>query len=402
MDPKTGQYDCKACEAAGNAWTFLEKHVGLSKAEAAKVLKKAAGVVDEPAEKKSPGLTVKQYALAKKIPEDELRAYGLSDSRGAVIMPYLDESGQCFSTRKRHSMSGAVKFSWVKGSKVGLYGLFKLREAKEAGYIVLVEGESDCHTLWHHGIPALGSPGADTFQSGWAKYLDGLKVYIHQEPDHGGEVFVKKVCRGLVEGQFRGNTFRMSIPGHKDPSALHLSAEDFTVKWKTAFDHAEPIDMRDESGLAEEIIPGQPFVPKKPDAWRYSESGIYKLDLKTGNEYQIAPMPILIAKRLYDIDQGTERLEIVFLRDGKWRTLYGLIGVRSTNVPKSRFWQTQDWPSQVKTPAILYPISSPWKRRTVTFCLWRAVFSDWGGLEIQNLFPVQLTRSSLTLMKNAR
>jgi len=321
VNPKTGQYDCKACEAAGNAWTFLEKHAGLSKAEAAKVLKKAAGVIDEPDEKKVSGLTVKQYALAKKIPEDELRTYGLADSRGAVIMPYLDESGQCFSTRKRHSMSGAVKFSWVKGSKVGLYGLFKLREANAAGYIVLVEGESDCHTLWHHGIPALGSPGADTYQSGWTKYIDGIKVYILEEPDHGGEVFIKKVCRGLVEGQFTGNTFRISIPGHKDPSALHLSAEDFTVKWKTVFDHAEPIDIRNVSGVAQEIIPGQPFVPKKPDAWRYSESGIYKMDLKTGSEHQIAPMPILIAKRLYDIDQGTERLEIVFLRDGKWRTL---------------------------------------------------------------------------------
>lgn len=321
IDPKTGRYDCKACEASGNAWTFLEKHEGLSRAEAAVLLKKAAGIADEPPRPKTAGLTVKQYAAAKKIPEEELRAYNLADSRGALLMPYMDESGRVFSTRKRHSMAGAVRFSWVRGAKVGLYGLFKLREARGVGYVVMVEGESDCHTLWHYGIPALGSPGADTFQPAWVKYVDGLRIYIFQEPDHGGEVFVKKVCRGLVEGRFDGQVYRLTIPGHKDPSALHLSGDDFTEKWKIAFNHAESVDIRSSSGVAEEVIPGQPFIPKKPDGWRYSESGVYRLDKKTGDERQIAPMPILIGKRLSDVDQGAERLEILFLRDGAWHTL---------------------------------------------------------------------------------
>ena len=30
--------------------------------------------------------------------------------------------------------------------------------------MVLVEGESDCHTLWHHGVEALGIPGASNFK----------------------------------------------------------------------------------------------------------------------------------------------------------------------------------------------------------------------------------------------
>jgi hypothetical protein len=46
---------------------------------------------------------------------------------------------------------------WKKWGKPSLYGLWRLQQPTE---VVLVEGESDCHTLWHHGFAALGVPGA--------------------------------------------------------------------------------------------------------------------------------------------------------------------------------------------------------------------------------------------------
>ena len=64
---------------------------------------------------------------------------------------------------------------WRKGSKTCLYGLWRLEELHGcavvgggdtplAPQVVLVEGESDSHTLWHHGIPALGLPGAGNWR----------------------------------------------------------------------------------------------------------------------------------------------------------------------------------------------------------------------------------------------
>jgi hypothetical protein len=46
--------------------------------------------------------------------------------------------------------------------------------------VVLVEGESDCHTLWFHGIPALGIPGAANWREERdARHLDGFEtIYI--------------------------------------------------------------------------------------------------------------------------------------------------------------------------------------------------------------------------------
>lgn len=117
---------------------------------------------------KSLALTVEQYAEAKALPVGALRDHGLSDvtyqGHPAVKIAYFDEAGQEGPVRFRRAMFKAdqgpdVRFIWRRNSRPTLYGLRRLKEAIRVGYVVLVEGESDCHTLWHHGIPALGVPG---------------------------------------------------------------------------------------------------------------------------------------------------------------------------------------------------------------------------------------------------
>ncbi|GAH15238.1 unnamed protein product, partial [marine sediment metagenome] len=46
-----------------------------------------------------------------------------------------------------------------------LYGLDRLESFKKDGWVLLVEGESDCWTAWYHGIPALGLPGKTHWKS---------------------------------------------------------------------------------------------------------------------------------------------------------------------------------------------------------------------------------------------
>lgn len=58
------------------------------------------------------------------------------------------------ATRYRNHPVNPQRFSWKKGSKTILYGLWKLKEFKE-DYIVLVEGESDAQTLWYYNVQAL-------------------------------------------------------------------------------------------------------------------------------------------------------------------------------------------------------------------------------------------------------
>jgi hypothetical protein len=189
------------------------------------------------------GCTLKEYSQEKKLQEDILRGLGLRDvtylDKPAVRIPYPDEEGQEVAVRFRVSLDGAEKFRWRSGTKPFPYGLGLLAEARKAGYVVLVEGESDCHTLWYHEIPALGIPGASNWRDGWVTYLDGLeKIYAVIEPDQGGQTLRDKLtgCQAICE-----RLHFVELEDYKDPSALHLADPDeFKALFEVALESAHP------------------------------------------------------------------------------------------------------------------------------------------------------------------
>ncbi len=160
--------------------------------------------------------TLEAYAEDKGLPIRFLRELGLSDMSymglPAVRIPYLKEDGSEGAVRFRlaleKSPEGDNRFRWRKGSKPSLYGLWRLKQAREAGYVFLVEGESDCHTLWYHRFPALGVPGASNWRGEWASELDGIeKVYAVVEPDQGGEAFWER----LAASPLRERLYRIEL-----------------------------------------------------------------------------------------------------------------------------------------------------------------------------------------------
>jgi hypothetical protein len=189
------------------------------------------------------GCTLEDYSKEKKLPADFLRGLGLRNvtymDKPAVRIPYPDGEGQEVAVRFRVSIEGTEKFRWRSGDKPRPYGLGLLDKAREAGFVVLVEGESDCHTLWYHEIPALGIPGVNNWRDGWAAYLDGIeKIYVIIEPDQGGQTLRKKLtaCQAI-----RDRLHLVQLGEYKDPSALHLAdPEKFTERFEAAFEDAKP------------------------------------------------------------------------------------------------------------------------------------------------------------------
>ena len=139
------------------------------------------------------GVTLEGYAEYVGLPAAYLKSLGLREihyvDQKAVKMAYLDVAGDEICVRFRVSLTGKPKIKTRKGDKHRLYGLWSLGEMKErAGFVVLVEGESDCHVGWHHDVPVIGVPGAVGFQPEWAGDLDGFeKIYAIIEPDDAGE-----------------------------------------------------------------------------------------------------------------------------------------------------------------------------------------------------------------------
>jgi hypothetical protein len=174
-----------------------------------------------------PSLTLEEYAEAKRLPCAFLASLGLKtiylEREPVLRIPYWDEAGEEIAARLRLSVAGAGRdrFRWRKGSRPQPYGLWKLDEARAAGYALLVEGESDSQTLWYHGLPALGIPGAATWRPEWARHLAGLTTYIWQEPDAGGAEFVRKVGESLP-----GALVIRAPAQRKDPSECHLLGDD--------------------------------------------------------------------------------------------------------------------------------------------------------------------------------
>jgi hypothetical protein len=94
------------------------------------------------------GCTLNAYSEYVGLPVDYLRGLGLREIHyiddKAVKMPYLDADGsEEVCVRFRVSLTGKPKVKTRKGDKHQLYGLWRLEEARQAGYVILVEGESD-------------------------------------------------------------------------------------------------------------------------------------------------------------------------------------------------------------------------------------------------------------------
>ena len=191
------------------------------------------------------GCTLADYAFYKRLPLETLRGFGLEDgfhqgrsgkSYPCVVIPYLDQEGKRLRARKRMTLgkwdakpgeTAPQRFLWEAGRgdrgngfSLSLYGLWRIPD--DRGGILLVEGESDCHTLWAGGYASLGVPGVSNFNPKRDDPVLGSfqHVCVHIEPDGGG----RNLFRRLTGEDGRGGSACLSkmlffsLPGYKDPS----------------------------------------------------------------------------------------------------------------------------------------------------------------------------------------
>ena len=276
VDLKTGMWHCFAEDEGGNFVTFYAKLNGLDTKEAYKQILEKYGALNEPQEKpkeKKPGLdhyTVSQYSFEKRLPEDWLKEQCClqtkKDRNGVqyLYIPYFDAEKNLALHRKRY---GGKQFRWEYGKtdRLCMYGLWQIEAIRNIGYAALVEGESDSQSMWYMGISTLGIPGASMMRADWAGVLQDLKLYIHVEPDKGGEAFLAKVTRALREGKFVGEVYKWSCRtlGCKDPSEVYMKygKEEAAEKIRKAISNAEQIDIEEDN--IPEAVEGAPVNLKE-------------------------------------------------------------------------------------------------------------------------------------------
>ena len=183
-------------------------------------------VSPETVEHPNDGVTLESLAEFKHLPVSELREYGCSprsrNGRQAVAIPYIVVHGATVAVRYRTALRKDPngldnRFRWRSGDKaVYLYGAERLGAMRQAGWVLIVEGETDSWTAGHYGIPAVGVPGKGNWHPQMAEGLRGVEVYVWQEPD--AEDFSERIGRDLPD-------IRVIVapPGVKDISDAHVA-----------------------------------------------------------------------------------------------------------------------------------------------------------------------------------
>ncbi|MGW6204870.1 hypothetical protein ACWF9B_14705 [Streptomyces sp. NPDC055089] len=194
-------------------------------------------------------VTVARLAEAKGLPVEALRRFGLSDVDEGVRFAYVAPGGTPGRTRLRTGMRGAGGSAWVPGDAhpvVAYCSADGLDHARAAGYQIVVEGESDCWTAWHHGLPAVGIPGSDHWDALAPEHLPVGEVFVQVEADNaqtypdGVAGYVAAVVRRIRILGFTGRVHELKLgDGISDLSDLYGSDPDgFTAAVSQALDRS--------------------------------------------------------------------------------------------------------------------------------------------------------------------
>ncbi len=173
------------------------------------------------------GITLRQYADAKQLDISFLQSVGVQDflyiKQPAILIPYYDLSGKEVSRQYRMRLDkpkegGDDRFQFRKGDKTLLYGLWRLNK-NDKDAIAIVEGASDCHTLWQSGIGALGVPGASNWNDERdAKHFERFeKVYVFIENDAGGNTLLENITKS----QIREKVQLVQLGKYKDVNEMY-------------------------------------------------------------------------------------------------------------------------------------------------------------------------------------
>lgn len=172
----------------------------------------------------------------------ENRKKQLVDSlSGMVTIPYM-VAGNIVAIRGRawpyDSNSKRPKYKTCGGSKARLFNSDVTWHHDE---VVVTEGEFDALILQQMGYPAVGVPGANTWQDGWDAYLkDKRRIWLVFDRDPAGETGTQKMME-----RFGTKARRIAL----SPENVKCDPTQWVAQGHTAQDFQQLLDLAQKGGL---------------------------------------------------------------------------------------------------------------------------------------------------------
>jgi hypothetical protein len=325
-----------------SVWAHLD---GANQFDAARKL--AADIGEPIPAAKSAGLTLEQYAKAKGLDLDTLRGLGLETipdpwgrKRPVLSIPYRRRDGSILRNRIRIALAkpadGSPRMFWDKDKAAGMC-LYGLEQLPTSGCpLFLVEGESDCHTLWAQGWDVVGVPAAANYSPARDdKELEGFDVIALIENDEGGRTLLSRLLKSRL--RIRAVVFE-DASGCKDASELFLKDKAaFGDVMRSVIDtaptlgellkrHPELVATKEKKGAAADAAP-EPERAKLPPGFRYARDGSVEYMAGNDEDDEEEPVwkklcsPIEVLAETRDIEgTGWGLLLRVKTREGYWQT----------------------------------------------------------------------------------
>jgi hypothetical protein len=253
----------------------------------------------------SGGIDLLDLAADKMIHPHVLNSLGVTDGhkfarKRAVHIPYYTTDGRPYERYRIRTALAAKEGSYWSRGKASLlpYGLERLADARAATYLVIVEGESDCWTLWTHGLPALGIPGAMLTSCIELHYLEGIeRVYIMQESDPAGRKFAGELHKHLLHIGYKGEQYILDLTsfGAKDPNALHKrDIKAFKATFEQAMNQARQVGTPADVDISADIASTDPPGPDEmirvhgvSNVWAVPGRAIFGKDRRTDEPVEL-------------------------------------------------------------------------------------------------------------------
>jgi putative DNA primase/helicase len=252
---------------------------------------------------------------------------------------YRDENGDLLYQKIRYDpkefrirrTDGAGGWSWSLGNcRRILYRLPELILAVKTGEMMFVaEGEKDVETLVSWGLNATCNfDGAGKWNESYNGYFKGATVINLRDNDLPGEKHGNLIGENLsgIVAKYK-SILLPGLPEHGDVTdwvnaggtkEKLMEIVSATPVWEPPPDG---FGTSNKVALISDTVPDVPVKLIKPPFWNVDKrDGVW---IETDKEGHICacPVPVILHRRLRNIDTLTERIEMAFYRDEQWHNV---------------------------------------------------------------------------------